>query len=108
MSQNADLEEDFLPAENEDLFDPAESVISLKDETADLPYEDLFQDGEGCGPKVHEGVAKRIDNAFTKKKNVPKNSSQTFKSLGLTPTYGTTFWTKVKVVLSPFKPSKWA
>ena len=50
------------------MFDPAESVISLKDETADLPYEDLFKDGEGCGPKVHEGVAKRIDNAFSKKK----------------------------------------
>ena len=43
MSQNSDLEEDFLPEENVDVFDPAESVISLKDETADLPYEDLFK-----------------------------------------------------------------
>ena len=28
-SQNSDLEEDFLPAENVDVFDPAVSVISL-------------------------------------------------------------------------------
>ena len=28
MSQNSDLEEDFLPAENDDVYDPAESVIS--------------------------------------------------------------------------------
>ena len=68
--QNSDLEEDFLPAENVDVFDPAESVISLKDETADLPYEDLFNDCEDCGPKVHGGVAKRIDNASTKKFSV--------------------------------------
>ena len=67
MSQNSDLEEDFLPAEIVDVFDPAESVISLKDETADLPYEDLFKDCEDCGPKVHDGVAQRIDNASTKK-----------------------------------------
>ena len=29
VSQNSDLEEDFLPAENVDVFDLAESVISL-------------------------------------------------------------------------------
>ena len=29
VSQNSDLEEDFLPAENVDVFDPAVSVISL-------------------------------------------------------------------------------
>ena len=51
MSQNSDFEEDFLSAENVDVFDAAESVISLKNETADLPYEDLFKDCEGCGPK---------------------------------------------------------
>ncbi|XP_068675597.1 fibroblast growth factor receptor 1-like [Montipora foliosa] len=34
VSQNSDLEEDLRLAENDDLFDPAESVISLKDETA--------------------------------------------------------------------------
>ena len=67
MSQNSDLEEDFLSAENVDVLDPAESVISLKDETADLPYEDLFKDCEDCGPKVHDGVAQRIDDACTKK-----------------------------------------
>ncbi|XP_068671103.1 uncharacterized protein [Montipora foliosa] len=49
------------------VYDPAESVFSHKDETADLPYEDLFKDCEDCGPKVHDGVAKRIDNACTKK-----------------------------------------
>ena len=49
------------------MFDPAGSVISLVDETADLPYEDLFKDCEGCIPKVQDGGAKRIDNACTKK-----------------------------------------
>ena len=29
VSQNSDLEEDFLPAENVDVFNPAVSVISL-------------------------------------------------------------------------------
>ena len=29
VSQNSDLKEDFLPAENVDVFDPAVSVISL-------------------------------------------------------------------------------
>ena len=29
VSQNSDLEEDFLPAENVDVFDPAVTVISL-------------------------------------------------------------------------------
>ena len=29
VSQNSDLEEDFLPAENVDVFDPAVRVISL-------------------------------------------------------------------------------
>ena len=51
VSQNSDFEEDFLSAENVDVFDAAESVISLKNETADLPYEDLFKDCEDCGPK---------------------------------------------------------
>ena len=67
VSQNSDLEEDFLPAENDDVYDPAESVFSHKDKTADLPYKELFKDCEDCGPKAHDGVAKRIDNACTKK-----------------------------------------
>ena len=66
-SQNSDLEEDLRLAESDDGYDPAESVVSHKDETADLPYKDLFKDCEDCGPKVHDGVAKRIDNACTKK-----------------------------------------
>ena len=50
------------------VYDPVESVFSHdKDETANLPYEDLFKDCEDCGPKVHDGMAKRIDNACTKK-----------------------------------------
>ena len=32
---NSDFEEDFLPAENVDVFDPAESVISLNPFTAE-------------------------------------------------------------------------
>ena len=67
VSQNSDLEEDFLPAENDDVYDPAESVFSHKDETADLPYDGLFKVCEDCGPKVHDGVTKHIDNACTKK-----------------------------------------
>ena len=78
VSLNSDLEEDFLPAENDDVYDLAESVISHKDETADLPYEDLFKDCKDCGPKVHNGVGKRFNNACTKK-NLPKDSSQRFK-----------------------------
>ena len=77
MSKNSDLEEDHLPAENVDVYDPAESIISHKDQTADLRYEDLFKDCEDCGPKVHDGVAKRIDNACTK--NLAKDGSQRFK-----------------------------
>ena len=77
VSQDADLEEDFLQAKNDDVFDPAESVISLLDETADLPYEDLFKDCEGCGPKVQDGVAKRLITLAPK--SLPKSSSQIFK-----------------------------
>ena len=50
VSLNSDLEEDLLPAENDDVYDPAESVISHKDKTADLPFEDLFKDCEDCSP----------------------------------------------------------
>ena len=35
-SQKSDFEEDLLPAENVNVYAPAESVISHKDETADL------------------------------------------------------------------------
>ena len=67
VSQNSDLEEDFLPAENDDVFDSAESVLSHKGQTADLSYEDLCKDCEDCGPKFYDGVAKRVDVACTKK-----------------------------------------
>ena len=99
LSQNSDLEEDFPPAENDDVCDPAESVISHKDETADHHYENLFKDCEDCGPNVHDGVAKRIDNAYAKK---PAKE----QSLRLTPSYGTTLCTKLKVVLLVFNPPK--
>ena len=32
-------------------------------EAGELPYEDLFKDSEDCGPKVNEGVAKRVNSA---------------------------------------------
>ena len=67
VSQNSDLEEDFLRAENDDMFDSAESVISHKDQTADLSHEDLCKAHEDCGPKVYDGVARRVDDACTKK-----------------------------------------
>ena len=116
VSKNSDLEEDFLPAENVDVFDPAESVIGLKAETADLSYEDLFKDCEDCGPKFHDGIAKRIDTACTKKSakeqfsNIQANTFvprtvNILKVLRVTQSYGTTFSTKLKVVMSAFKPS---
>ena len=40
--------------------------IIVKDqsfEAGELPYEDLFKDSEDCGPKVNEGVAKRVNSA---------------------------------------------
>ena len=49
-------------------FDPAETIADgdEDDDSAELPYEGLFDDAEDCGPKVLEGVAKRINSACTK------------------------------------------
>ena len=51
LAHKFDARSSARKAENVDVFDPAESVISLKNETADLPYKDLFKDCEDCGPK---------------------------------------------------------
>ena len=82
-----------------------------------FPYEDLFKDCEDCGPKVHDGVAKRIDNACTKNpakkqfskiqaKYLRQENCEYLKGPWLTPSYGPTFWTKFKVVIFVFEPSK--
>ena len=51
------------------LFDPTESLVGggKSVEEGELPYEDLFKDTEDCGAKVSEGIAKRVNNACTKK-----------------------------------------
>ena len=36
-------------------------------ESSELTYEDLFKDTEDWGPKVDEGVAKRVNSACTKR-----------------------------------------
>ena len=50
-------------------FDPTERILSEETnlESGELPYGDLFKDTEDCGPKVNEGVAKRINSACTKR-----------------------------------------
>ena len=34
---------------------------------AELPYNELFKDSEDCGPKVLDGIAKRINSSCNKK-----------------------------------------
>ena len=52
-------------------FDPTERVLSEEAQTdlelGEFPYEDVFKDTEDSGPKVNEGVAKRINSAGTKR-----------------------------------------
>ncbi|XP_028415797.1 uncharacterized protein LOC114539372 [Dendronephthya gigantea] len=65
-----DLEEESQ-ADTYSVFDPNESLTSGSSgkslEEAELPYDDLFKDSEDCGPKVLDGVAKRINSSCTKK-----------------------------------------
>ena len=48
-------------------FDPTERILSEETnlESSELPYEDLFKDTEDSGPKVNEGVAKRVNSTCT-------------------------------------------
>ena len=59
------------PAETSSVFDPAESLsgaVSGKSlDEVDLPYNELFKDSEDCGPKVLDGIPKRINSSCTKK-----------------------------------------
>ncbi|XP_015771485.1 PREDICTED: uncharacterized protein LOC107349815 [Acropora digitifera] len=64
------LEEDALREEGgQGKFDPTERILSqeINLESSELPYEDLFKDTEDCGPKINEGVAKRVNSACTKR-----------------------------------------
>ena len=49
-------------------FDPTQRILSEETnfESGELPYGDLFKDTEDCGPKVNEGVAKRISRGLPK------------------------------------------
>ena len=66
IAENEDSPLDEGPARE---FDPAETIVDgvEDDGICKLPYKDLFKDTEDCGPKVHEGVAKCINSACTKK-----------------------------------------
>ena len=48
---------------------PFECILSEETnlESGELPYEDLFKDTEDWGPKVDEGVAKRVNSACAKR-----------------------------------------
>ena len=49
---------------------PFERILSEEtnlESGGELPYEDLFKDTEDWGPKVDEGVAKRVNSACTKR-----------------------------------------
>ena len=63
-------EEDALREEGgQSEFDSTERILSqeINLESRELTYEDLFKDTEECGPKVNEGVAKRVNSACTKR-----------------------------------------
>ena len=63
-------EEDALREEGgQSEFDPTERILSEETnlESRELSYGDLFKDREDCGPKVNEGVAKRVNSAYTKR-----------------------------------------
>ena len=57
--------------ETSSVFDPTESLAQASNgkslAEAELPYDDLYNDSDDCGPKVMEGVAKRINSSCTKK-----------------------------------------
>ena len=58
-----------LAPPHEAFLDSEEDVLSEETnlESGELPYEDLFKNTEDCGPKVNEGVAKRVNSACTKR-----------------------------------------
>ena len=66
---NSEEEDALLEEGGQSEFDPTERILSEETnlESGDLPYEDLFKDTEDCGPKVNEGVAKRVNSACTKR-----------------------------------------
>ena len=68
---NSEEEDALLEEGGQSEFDPTERILSEEAQTdldlGELPYEDLFKDMEDCGPKVNEGVAKRVNSACTKR-----------------------------------------
>ena len=68
---NSEEENALLEEGEQSEFDPTERIVSEEAQTdlalGELPYEDLFKDTEDCGPKVNEGVAKRVNSACTKR-----------------------------------------
>ena len=59
---NSEEEDALLEEGGQSEFDPTERILSEETnlESGELPYED-------CGPKVNEGVAKRVNSACTKR-----------------------------------------
>ena len=68
---NSEEEDALLERGGQSELDPTERILSEEAQTdlelGELPYEDLFKDTEDCGPKVNEGVAKRVNSACTKR-----------------------------------------
>ena len=66
---NSEEEDALLEEGGQSEFDPTEHIFSEETnlESGELPYEDLFKDTEDCGPKVNEGVAKRVNSACIKR-----------------------------------------
>ena len=64
---------------------PSERILSEETnlESGELPCEDLFNDTEDWGPKVDEGVAKRVNSACTKRSAKEQFSSIQEKYLRL-------------------------
>ena len=74
---NSEEEDALLEEGGQSEFDPTEHILSEETnlESGELPYEDLFEDTEGCGLKVNKGVTKRVNSACTKRLDKEQFSS---------------------------------
>ena len=115
---NSEEEDALLEESGQSEFDPTERIFSEETnlESGELPYEDLFEDTEGCGAKGNKGVTKRVNSACTKRlakeqfSSIQNTSVQKiaifWKFLGWILSYGTTCKTRQKAESVPFSPSR--
>ena len=71
-TESIDLDfEGVSQAGTSSVFDPAEGLSGTVNgkslDEAELPYNELFKESEDCGPRVFDGIAKRINSSCTKK-----------------------------------------